>query len=91
MSRSFSVRHFLHFGIKVLHFFLFALIVYYTFPIVTSISYTHFNKSLIRVSKACIFLALVKLHNLRLRFADGVRVSQAPQTRRFRPFCSVAY
>ena len=41
--------------------------------------------------KLVFFLALVKLHNLRLRFADGVRVSQAPQTRRFRPFCSVAY
>ena len=41
--------------------------------------------------KLVFFLALVKLHNLRLRFVDGVRVSQAPQTRRFRPFCSVAY
>ena len=41
--------------------------------------------------KLVFFLALVKLHNLRLRFADVVRVSQAPQTRRFRPFCSVAY
>ncbi|MBQ3599868.1 MAG: hypothetical protein II992_01530, partial [Lachnospiraceae bacterium] len=38
--------------------------------------------------KLVFFLALVKLHNLRLRFVDGVRVSQAPQTRRFRPFCS---
>ena len=38
--------------------------------------------------KLVFFLALVKLHNLRLRFADGVRVNQAPQTRRFRPFCS---
>ena len=35
--------------------------------------------------KLVFFLALVKLHNLRLRFADGVRVSQAAQTRRFRP------
>ena len=41
--------------------------------------------------KLVFFLALVKLHNLRLRFVDGVCVSQAPQTRRFRPFCSVAY